>query len=100
MYLESVMPVPIHKEPDGEPPMERCCFCRSVTPYWTSLSDRKLGQQVAICQHCASRADPVDVPSKEMWSRRERIARHPTFGEVARGTDRNYPPAPIVEPPK
>ena len=93
------MPIPIHKEPDEEPPCERCCFCREVTSYWTSLSDRKPGEQVAVCLHCASRGDPIDVPGKFLWSRRERIAHHPTIGEIASGRDREYPPALIIPCP-
>ncbi len=93
------MSVPIHQEPDPEPiPSERCCICRSPTSYWTSLPTRKLGAQVALCVHCASRADPKDIPTKKVWIRREHIAHRPTIGEIASGRDRNYPPAPIVIP--
>jgi hypothetical protein len=47
---------------------ERCCFCREFTRYWVVNMD------VACCQRCARYADPTDVPSKEVWCRRERIA--------------------------
>lgn len=86
------MPVPIHQE-DGEPPYELCCFCRDPSSYWTSLLDRAPGEQVALCLHCAARADPEDVPSKRAWGRRERIAHHPTIGEISTGRDMVYPPA-------
>lgn len=92
------MPVPIHPEPEFDPTCERCCICRSPARFWTSLPDRKLGQQVAICQHCAARAEPRDIPTKPEWSRREHIAHHPTIGEVSSGRDREYPPAPVVTP--
>jgi predicted amidophosphoribosyltransferase len=92
------MPVPIHRG-DPDPPHERCCFCRTPTDWWTSL-DRKIGEQVACCQHCAARAEPEEVPSKKDWCRRERIAHHPTIGEINRGDDREYPPAPIKKPPR
>lgn len=93
------MPIPIHREDPEDPPVERCCFCRNVTPFWTSLSDRKGGQQVACCEHCAGRGDPVDVPTKDQWCRRERIAHRPTIGEISQGRDRNYPPPPITNRP-
>lgn len=92
------MAIPIHQEPDEGPPGERCCFCRQPTKFWTSLTDRKLGQQVACCKHCAGRGDPKDVPTKDQWCRRERIAHHPTIGEISQGLDREYPPPPITEP--
>lgn len=75
------------KSEPNEEPVERCCFCRSRTNFWTELPDRTSGQQVAICQHCASRAKPDDIPSKKEWARRERIAHRPTIGEIARGLD-------------
>lgn len=53
---------------------ENCCFCRKRTPFWTTLSDRTPGQQVACCESCAKRAHTQDVPIKEDWCRRERIA--------------------------
>lgn len=81
------MPVPIHKL-NETPPYERCCFCRSATDFWTLLLNRKPGEQVAICQHCANRANPEEVPSKSVWIRRERIAGHPTFSEVSKGNGR------------
>jgi hypothetical protein len=94
------MPVPIHEEVDDEltrnTDQEKCCFCRDQTAWWTSLPNRKPGAQVACCPHCASRADPKEVPSKTAWCRRERIAHRPTYGEVSRGHDKDYPPAPIV----
>jgi len=94
------MPIPIHQEKDDEltrnTDLEKCCFCRDRTPWWTSLPSRRGGQQVACCPTCASRGDPKDVPSKTDWCRREQIAHRPTFGEIAHGSDRDYPPAPIV----
>jgi hypothetical protein len=47
---------------------ERCCFCRDLTWYWYSEKD------VVVCLECARTANPEDVPSKEVWMRRERIA--------------------------
>lgn len=95
------MPIPIHEEKDPELKkyeQEHCCICRDRTTWWTSLPNRKLGQQVAICPHCASRGDPKDVPTKKVWWRREEIALHPTIGDIARGHDKVYPPAPVVVP--
>lgn len=89
------MPIPIHREPGGEPPYEACCFCRAVTPWWTALP-KKI---VACCPKCAARGEPADVPTKKAWCRREHIAHRPTIGEIHSGLDREYPPAPVVEPP-
>jgi hypothetical protein len=92
------MPIPIHQEEeDVNFPQEKCCFCREATPWWSAIPDRKPGEQVAICPHCASRCGPVDVPTKKEWCRREDIAKHPTIKDIALGLDKNYPPAPIVE---
>jgi hypothetical protein len=94
------MTVPISREKEDEltrnTKSEKCCFCRAGTPFWTALPDRKLGQQVACCPHCASRANPKDIPSKAAWCRSEDIAHIPSYGEIAQGHDKNYPPAPIV----
>lgn len=55
---------------------ERCCFCRKPTAYWTLLPDgaKVTGKSVACCQACAKRAYREDVPTKEVWMRRESIA--------------------------
>jgi hypothetical protein len=47
---------------------ELCCFCRDLTWYWC------LEKDVAVCQECARSANPEDVPSKQIWMRREKIA--------------------------
>lgn len=62
----------LDEDPDGA--VERCCFCRVRTAFWTKLSDREPGQQVACCQACAAKAEVKDVPSKTDWCRRESIA--------------------------
>ena len=54
--------------------VERCCFCRKRTGFWTLLSDRTPGEQVACCASCARVAKEEDVPTKKVWIRRERIA--------------------------
>lgn len=58
------------------PIQERCCFCREFTRYWAMNFD------VACCQRCAGNADPMDLPTKEQWCRRERIARSKTPAEL------------------
>jgi hypothetical protein len=63
---------------------ERCCFCREPTRRWTNLPERKPGEQVACCESCAKEAKTEDVPAKEVWCRRERIA-SPTFLRMQRG---------------
>jgi hypothetical protein len=88
--------IPIHIEDPDEDIHERCCFCRNPTAYWSALQDRKPEKQVALCPHCASRANPDDLPSKATWCRRERIAYRPTLGDISRGHDKNYPPATVV----
>lgn len=94
------MPIPIHQEPDDEltrnTDQENCCFCRAPTPWWTSLPNRRGQLQVACCPSCAARGEPVDVPTKAVWFRRERIAHRPSYSEIAMGSDREYQPAPIV----
>ena len=47
---------------------ERCCFCRRATAFWFTAKD------VACCPRCAQGAEAKDVPSKEVWCRREEIA--------------------------
>lgn len=83
------MPVPVATEPKNSPTstmdMERCCFCRAKTAFWTELPERKPGDQVACCEACAKQAWPLDVPSKRVWMRRENIAVPTTFGDRAMG---------------
>lgn len=57
---------------------ERCCFCRKQTPMWTLFPDgaKVTGDSVACCEACARRAYREDLPTKEEWMRRERIADH------------------------
>ncbi|KKN98508.1 hypothetical protein LCGC14_0146190 [marine sediment metagenome] len=52
----------------SEQPLENCCFCRKPTPYWFDPKD------VACCPPCAAVCNSSDVPSKEVWFRREWIA--------------------------
>jgi hypothetical protein len=56
-------------------PIERCCFCRTPTRWWTKLPDRTPGQQVACCQGCADSQAPADVPTKDQWCDREQALR-------------------------
>lgn len=74
------MSIEVESIPEADPfdPLERCCFCRTKTGFWTTLKDRKPGDQVACCEVCARRAKAEDVPSKRDWCRRERIA-SPSF---------------------
>lgn len=65
------MPIPIHPQPDTEPPFERCCFCRTPTRQWTELADRAPGAQVACCKSCAAQHEPAEVPTKLAWFRKE-----------------------------
>jgi len=63
------MAIKVEAEPnDMGPVLERCCFCRDHTRYWIVNAD------VACCESCASRATKDDIPSKQVWCRRERIA--------------------------
>ena len=59
------------KEPDGDEPLERCCFCRVTTPYWTSIKGRKLNKQVACCEACAKSHKVAEVPTKADWCKKE-----------------------------
>jgi hypothetical protein len=56
--------IEVIREPDDMGLMERCCFCRRQTKHWTTLSDRRDGDQVACCCDCARRAERNDVPTK------------------------------------
>jgi hypothetical protein len=69
----------VEREPTAEGPyFERCCFCRAHTSFWTLLPDgyKVTSESVACCEACAARAHGVDLPTKEQWCRRERIADH------------------------
>ena len=73
------MAIPIEREPGDEPGVERCCFCRTKTPFWTLLKDRKPGGQVACCPDCAKVWRHKDVPTKEFWCYREHLLAPKTF---------------------
>ena len=60
----------------GPAPAEHCAGCRVRTRTWTLLPDRKPGEQVALCDDCAARMEPDDVPTKAAWFAAER-ARYP-----------------------
>ncbi len=69
------MPIPIEDERDvglkwGHP-YERCCFCRTPTPFWTAMKRRKPGAQVACCPDCAKTNFQKDVPTKKYWCDKE-----------------------------
>lgn len=55
-----------------EPIKERCCFCLERTSYWTNLSGRNEGAQVACCPKCAKTHDAKEVPTKKEWMEKER----------------------------
>jgi len=80
------MPIPIHREPDDEltqnTGQEKCCFCRTPSPFWTSLSDRKPGEQVACCTLCAARGE---------------VGKNLTFNAVGWGTNIEIGPYEIVD---
>lgn len=67
------MPIPIEYERDAQGIYEDCCFCFKGTPWWTEISSRKPGEQVACCQECAEKYRVKDVPSKVYWC--EMVAR-------------------------
>lgn len=60
--------VSLEPEPGLLGTTEHCCFCRKPSRYWFVPKD------VACCQDCAKQADVEDVPTKDVWFRRERIA--------------------------
>lgn len=63
------MAIPIVAEPDTWRGWvaEACCFCEVSTRLWTSLPDRKPGEQVACCTFCADTFDVEVVPTKDEW---------------------------------
>lgn len=71
------MPIPVKKLRHAEWPPEACCFCRRGTFHWTALPTRTPGEQVACCALCAKEATAEDVPTKDVWFRRETIAHPP-----------------------
>jgi len=74
--------VRVQAEPNPEPPLERCCFCRKQTNFWTLDAEGKVtGKSVACCEGCAKVASPEDVPAKRTWYRREMIAGGRTPGK-------------------
>lgn len=72
------MSIFVEREKDCIWAHERCCFCRTPTPFWTLLPDgaKVTGESVACCEKCAGRAHREDLPTKEQWFRRERISDH------------------------
>lgn len=66
--------VPTEKEPGDLKGMdkEKCCMCRAKTDTWTKLSDRKPGEQVALCEKCAESFSPANIPTKQEWMKKER----------------------------
>lgn len=74
--------IPLKREPAGFSrgswEWERCCFCRTRTPYWTNLIDRSGGEQVACCETCAAVKMATQVPTKREWFDKEaRLERRP-----------------------
>jgi len=60
--------MPIRITPgDGDYPRERCCFCFRPTDWWTLISKRSEGEEVACCELCARKNRVKDVPIKEDW---------------------------------
>jgi len=66
--------IPVENCPDPEDPttLERCCFCRTRTSWWTKLPNRTGGQQVACCESCSKKHVPDAVPTKTEWCEKER----------------------------
>jgi len=62
------MRIPVTLE-EGVPAwtQEACCFCGTPTLFWTALTGRQEGEQVACCQSCAGKYRAEDVPSKRYW---------------------------------
>ncbi len=56
-------------------PLERCCFCRNPTKYWTLDPSKTPGEQLACCEKCSKIANYNDLPTKQQWCRREDIVR-------------------------
>lgn len=66
--------IKVKLEPDDISwPLEKCCFCRNPTKYWTECTNLKPGEQLACCENCARVANYKDLPTKEEWCNRERI---------------------------
>lgn len=62
------MGIPLETEVEpAERSIERCCFCRSPTEWWTAIPSRSEDQQVACCEICAGEFRQMDVPTKKYW---------------------------------
>lgn len=66
--------IPVEDCPDPDDPhtLERCCFCRKRTSWWTKLPKRTPGQQVACCETCSKKHTTSEVPTKDAWCNTER----------------------------
>ena len=61
--------IEVAREPDyltGIDRLERCCFCRTPTPYWNLIND------VACCEACAATHTFAELPTKQAWCAKER----------------------------
>lgn len=92
LNLQEDAMIKIKKQDDPEPPFELCCFCRNPTMYWTQLSDRTPGQQVACCPECSSLHLSKDVPTKREWCDKERRLRKliEEFPSVSKSTETSF----------
>jgi ribosomal protein L37AE/L43A len=54
----------------------RCWFCRAATHNQHEPSG------VPCCSHCAKEAESDDIPTKELWLRREAIAQGSFTGGI------------------
>jgi len=62
------MGIPLETEVDPDQrSVERCCFCRTPTDWWTAIPSRSEAQQVACCEICAGEFRQMDVPTKKYW---------------------------------
>ena len=60
------MAIKIIREPEElGGPFEKCCFCRTPTPFWHSTKD------VPVCSRCSKSKKEFEVPTKEEWIKQE-----------------------------
>lgn len=47
--------------------LERCCFCRDNSSYWSPETD------VPVCLRCSKVFNVEDIPSRTDWQKKEKL---------------------------
>lgn len=60
--------------------LERCCMCRTATPWWHS-------SDVALCPACAKTTKLSMLPTKKEWCAKEKALMPKTYADLSRYGD-------------